>query len=93
MEAYFTHLFNVLRPLNSVGNVTPVANRTCIGILKDRISVSRLLQMCGSAFSQKFLFVRIFLIIEYAYLGCGFIHRNGSQWPDYQIGENRRIVG
>ena len=41
----------------------------------------------------QFLFVQIFLRIEHAYLGCGFIHRNGSKWPDYRIGENRRIVG
>ena len=41
----------------------------------------------------RFLFVQIFLKIEHAYLGCGFIHRKGSKWPNYRIGENRRIVG
>ena len=35
----------------------------------------------------RFLFVRIFLRIEHAYLGCGSIHQNGSKWPNYQIGE------
>ena len=41
----------------------------------------------------RFLFIQIFLRIEHAYLGCGSIHRNGSKWPNYYIGENRRIVG
>ena len=41
----------------------------------------------------RFLFVQIILRIEHAYLGCGFIHQNGSTLPDYRIGENRRIIG
>ena len=61
--------------------------------LIDRISVSRLIQISGSAFSPKFQFVQIFQRIEHVYLDCGFIHQNGSKLPDYQIGGKHSIVG
>ena len=56
----------------------------------NRISVSKSQEVPEDL---RFLFVRIFLRIEHAYLGCGSIHQNGSKWPNYRIGENWRIVG